>query len=251
METKADLENLAKDLNPVVGFYDPLNIADPIEGTGGAVAGWTDEQRIGFFRHAEIKHARVAMAAFVGYCVQANGIFFPGLGGDDTAALSPPAQWDALPTNFKLAVLLSVGLLEWIGEANGQKNVGLWDFKKFRARAEEEKMPLESSGVHYMTGGRPGVHPVWGLNTFAKGLSSEKKAEKLRAELNNGRLAMIGIMSLVAEAKVPGSVIALKGLGLKPYSGEVMAPFTANDVSLPFVSKMLELDPIGQFGQFR
>lgn len=36
--------------------------------------------------------------------------------------------------------------------------------------------------------------------------------------------AMIGIMSFLCEAKIPGSVPALKGL-VKPYSGQVMAPF--------------------------
>jgi hypothetical protein len=54
--------------------------------------------------------------------------------------------------------------------------------------------------------------------------SDEWKAKKLQAEINNGRLAMIGLMSLLSEGAVPGSVPALKGL--IPASGEinVMSP---------------------------
>ena len=50
METIKDLEVLAKDLNPVVGFYDPLNI----------VTENTAPETIGWFRHAEIKHGQRA-----------------------------------------------------------------------------------------------------------------------------------------------------------------------------------------------
>ena len=63
---KDDLTALAKDLNPIISFYDPLNLSD------GEFWNDTNEATIGFLRHSEIKHGRVAMAAFVVYCVQSN-----------------------------------------------------------------------------------------------------------------------------------------------------------------------------------
>ena len=51
--------------------------------------------------------------------------------------------------------------------------------------------------------------------------------------------AVLGLMGFVAEARVPGAVPALVGK-IKPYAGEVMAPFSAADGNLPLVNGMLE-----------
>eukprot|EP00964_Phaeocystis_antarctica_P129144 scaffold93009_cov60-Phaeocystis_antarctica.AAC.7 len=63
----------------------------------------------------------------------------------------------------------------------------------------------------------PGWHYPWQM-------APEKKEKRLLMEINNGRLAMIGIMGFLAAEKVPGSVPFLDGLIL-PYTGEVMMPF--------------------------
>lgn len=51
-ESKADLEAMAKKLNPIVGFYDPLNLAE------AEFWGASNEATIGFLRHSEIKYVR-------------------------------------------------------------------------------------------------------------------------------------------------------------------------------------------------
>ena len=50
---------------------------------------------------------------------------------------------------------------------------------------------------------------------------------------------MLGIFGFMAESKVPGAVPFLQGI-IKPYSGEIMAPFVASDAGLPFVDGMLK-----------
>jgi hypothetical protein len=225
------LKEQAKSLNPVVGYWDPLKLAEAdFWGTG-------NDATIGWLRHAEIKHGRIAMFGFVGYCVHENGIRWPwplSTSLPDYSSfegLSAPAVWDALPTASKLQILIVIGFFEFWSESSGL-------------------LELEGQS-HYMRGGKPGYFPTFKeiphpvpFNFFdpfrlTKGLSEEQKARKLNIELNNGRLAMIGLFSLISEAKVPGAVPLLGGM-IKKYDGQPMAPFSASDIELQYVKEMLD-----------
>jgi len=247
MESIADLEAMAPKLNPVVGYYNPLGLGEATMGGSG----YDTEAVVGYLRHSEIKHGRVAMAAFVGFIVQSNGIHFPwamsfsGLTYADVSAIaSPAAQWDALPTAAKLQIIGLVGLLELWSECNPALS------------AAGEK--------HYMRGGKPGFFPSFGpfrdtfghpvLDLFdpfglSKSKTPEQKERGLLVEINNGRAAMLGIMGFVSAASIEGSVPALAGK-IAHYDGEVMAPFSSGDASLPLVTAMLNfphLDSVAKF----
>ena len=74
---------------------------------------------------------------------------------------------------------------------------------------------------------------------FSKNKTPEQKERGLLIEINNGRLAQIGIMAFVSESKVPGSVPLLAGK-IPAYSGECMAPWSASDAgAVPLVKEML------------
>ena len=94
-----------------------------------------------------------------------------------------------------------------------------------------------SADKHYMRGGKPGdfpdfkaaVIPGGALNLYdpfgvAKKMTEEQREKRLLMEINNGRLAMLGIIGFLSEQVTPGSVPVLKGL-VPEYSGNVMAPF--------------------------
>jgi hypothetical protein len=209
METAEDLAVLAKKCNPVLGFFDPLGLASQ--------SFWdtTPEETIGFLRESEIKHGRIAMFAFVGYIVHANGIHFPWamqLDGTPFPSVSnAPEAWDSISEAAKYQIFGFIGFLEVWREVMADK--------------------------HYMKGGKPGEFPPFdakyipggALNLYdpfgwRKNLSEEAKANGLVKEINNGRLAMIGILGFLSEGKMEGSVPALKGI-IPTYSGEPMAPF--------------------------
>jgi len=161
--------------------WDPLGLADL--GSPATLA---------WFRHAELKHGRVCMAAFVGWLVAVSGFHLPGLVSfsegvsfEDLSKLPPLEQWKALPGLGKFQIILAIGIIEHQSE---------WKLKP-----------------HYMSpGGKPG--DLKGLKSFWDpiGFTSKMDAAKLErqrlSELKNGRAAMIGIISVLIAKSIPGSI---------------------------------------------
>ena len=245
-----DLRSLAVSQNPAIGFFDPIDLSSSDFTNDGDVAS------VGFLRHAEMKHGRVAMAGFVGYIVHENGIRWPwalSTALPDYSSfdgLSAPAVWDALPEASKYQMIALIGCFE------------IW--------SENSAVLARQGEKHYMRGGKPGFFPAFKGQTlkqigysnqdsenisedfdgatalfpalihpvpfnlfdpfgFTAKLSDEQKAKKLNIEISNGRLAMIGLAGFIAEASIPGAVPLLSGV-VKPYAGDVMQPFEV----LPF-----------------
>ncbi len=126
------------------------------------------EETLAWYRAAELKHSRVAMAAVTGWAwvssggqlfpgelSPSNGITFESLGRDGYAA------WDAVPDAGKLQIIGVIGILEWLSEA--------------------------AAKPHYMAGGTPGKIPLlWDPLGFTKNLDATTLARKRTAELKNG-----------------------------------------------------------------
>ena len=180
---------------PRASFFDPLGLSKAV-----------DDEGLAWFRAAELKHGRVAMAAFVGMTVTGGlGLSFPyslTLSGMKFADLGtePLKAWDNLPADGKWQIVGIIGAIESIAEA--QK-------------------------PHYMRGGTPGkIWFLWDPAGLTDSLSAEELKTKRLAELNNGRLAMIGILGFTAASIVPGSVPGLTGVVEATYKGGLpFAPF--------------------------
>jgi len=160
-------------------IWDPLGLADI-----------GPDETVAWFRHAEIKHGRVAMAAFFGWCAVGLGYRFPGELSEGLSFDSIPSggleAWDATPGWGKAQMLILAGLIEFHDEI-------------FHSRR----------GTHYLRGGTPGKNMVPGLYDplgFARSRSEEDLARGRDVEIKNGRLAMIGFMGLYAAATIEGSV---------------------------------------------
>jgi len=211
-ETLADLKVLAKELNPIVKFYDPLKLSE-LE-----FWGQNEEASIGWLRHAEIKHGRVAMAAFVGYVIQSSYVFTwaQNTAGDlpPSVNLLPEEQWDAIPNIAKWQIVGVIGFLEFWDEVGGMNTP---HYMRGRKPGQYPSLDFFRNEVHWV----PDLYDPFGFN---KNRSQEKKDRGLLAEINNGRLAMLGIFGFLVADKIPGSIPLLEGIA-KPYAGEPMIPW--------------------------
>lgn len=161
--------------------WDPLGLADI-----------GSDETLAWYRHSEVKHGRVAMAAFVGWWAVGSGLRFPGELAHGLDFASIPSKgleaWDAVPGWGKAQMLLFAGLIEFHDEL-------------FATRRGE--------GGHYLRGGIPGKNMVPGLFDpfgLSKNRSEEAKAKGRDSEIKNGRLAMIGLAGLFCAATIEGSV---------------------------------------------
>jgi len=162
-------------------MWDPLGLSE----LGG-------DETIAWFRHAEVKHGRVAMAAFVGWTAVAGaGLRFPGelSHGLEFSSLSARGleAWDAVPGWGKSQMLLFAGLIEF----------------------HDELFYSRRGNTHYMRGGIPGKNMVPGLYDpfgFSVRKSEEELARGRDVEIKNGRLAMIGIAGVYFANVIEGSV---------------------------------------------
>lgn len=159
-----------------LGAWDPLGLADLGSDTTFA-----------WFQAAELKHGRVAMLATTGYLVQAAGWHFPGMLSSDVSfeslsTMKPFDAWAAMPAEGQAQIIATIFWAELFSES---------------------KQP------HYTKGGS--------LPTIAfppidfSSVDDDKMKVARSRELNNGRLAMLAIMSFVSATNVPGSVPLLTG----------------------------------------
>jgi len=124
----ASKEEILKEPNTIEfgGIWDPLGLADI-----------GSEETLAWYRHAEIKHGRVAMAAFVGWWAVAAGLHFPGDLAKGVEFASIPSKgleaWDAVPGWGKAQMLLFAGLIEF-----------------------HDELFYSRKSTHYMRGGVPG-----------------------------------------------------------------------------------------------
>jgi len=147
------------------------------------------------------------MAAFLGCVVTGLGGHFPGaidMDGTTFASLGEGgllAAWDKIPLDGKQQLIATIGALESVFEA--QK-------------------------PHYLAGGVPGKLRLTGstVGALEAKYDAQTLAKKRNSELQNGRLAMLGMAAFVAAETIPGSVPGIAAYFPGTYSGAMpFAPF--------------------------
>uniref|UniRef100_A0A7S2HCZ1 Uncharacterized protein n=1 Tax=Haptolina brevifila TaxID=156173 RepID=A0A7S2HCZ1_9EUKA len=138
-----------------------------------------DESNLNLIRAAELKHCRVAMLATVGWAWTATGTHFNGMLSNhppvsfaDAAAAANPIAAAAMVPGFGIwQMILAIGSLEIY-----------W----------ENKYPSNECAGNF------------GVPAVTQDPAELRKLED--AELKNGRLAMLGIISFACAIGIPGSV---------------------------------------------
>ncbi len=114
------------DTTEIGSIWDPLGLASI-----------GSEETLAWYRHSEVKHGRIAMAAFVGWWAVGAGLRLPGELSYGLDFASIPSKgleaWDAVPGWGKAQLLLFAGLVEF-----------------------HDELFYSRRSTHYMRGGVPG-----------------------------------------------------------------------------------------------
>merc|ERR1719231_2037272 len=159
------------------GITDPLGFFDPI---GFCSAEDVSEGKIRFYREVELKHGRVAMLAALGFLVGEQ--FHPLFGGSIDVPSYIAFQETPLQTFWPL-VVFSISVLE------------VFSVFSFQNPAGSEPWSIRTD------------HEAGDLAFAPAGLKPTDPAELMEMqtkEINNGRLAMIGIAGMVVQELVSG-----------------------------------------------
>ena len=152
------------DASKMVGVSAPLGFFDPLGFSKKA-----DEATMMRYREAELKHGRVAMIAVLGYLSSENWHpFYDGKLSDNPLQ----ALWD-MPPAGAVQIIAFIGLLEYT----------------FDAVAKESGNP---------------VGDFYGISNRISDKDAPAWVDFQTRELNNGRLAMFGIMGELAHSAING-----------------------------------------------
>lgn len=155
-----------------VGFFDPLGLSKGIS-----------EEKFMRWRTIEIKHGRVCMMAFLGFIWQQGLGHFPGY-------ISPSAgiKFSDIPDG--VSAISAVPLLGW---AQILWFVGLLELGPSNVRTQ-----TKPGGFSFYRPGGGEAYP---------GLTDENRIQKLNIEIQNGRLAMLGVLGLLmGDVTAPGTM---------------------------------------------
>mmetsp|Transcript_1529 Transcript_1529/g.4560 ORF Transcript_1529/g.4560 Transcript_1529/m.4560 type:complete len:218 (+) Transcript_1529:74-727(+) len=159
-----DVPAFAKDdagITAPLGYWDPIGLAK-------------DEETFQFYRRAEIKHGRVAMLAMIGYAVP---YFFKF---DGWLATNPELKFADIPPGIDAMQVIS--------------GAGLAQLFFFIAFLDNIVFPVAKGGSGLYSGLDVGPGFWW------KGPEDPEQMKGYQSrEINNGRLAMIGIMAAMVQ----------------------------------------------------
>merc|ERR1719453_132208 len=147
-----------------VGFFDPLGLSKGIT-----------EEKFNRWRTVEIKHGRVCMMAFLGFIWQQGVGHFPGY-----ISHSPDLKFSDIPDG-----VAAIGAVPGVGWAQILWFCGLLELGMFSVKTQR------APGAFNFY--RPGGAELGGY----PGVTDENRAQKLTIELQNGRLAMLGVIGIL------------------------------------------------------